>query len=71
MDIKEELPECSKDDVIEEGDEEEEGTFQEEKVDTGLIPQIDKPMSMPYLCCKLWRWKDLQVSSKLVYFFQS
>ncbi|VDL63499.1 unnamed protein product [Nippostrongylus brasiliensis] len=29
--------------------------------DSGLIPQIDRPMSMPYLCCKLWRWKDLQV----------
>ncbi|PAV81056.1 hypothetical protein WR25_01998 isoform C [Diploscapter pachys] len=28
--------------------------------DSGLIPQIDRPMSMPYLCCKLWRWKDLQ-----------
>ncbi|PIO58963.1 hypothetical protein TELCIR_19586, partial [Teladorsagia circumcincta] len=29
--------------------------------DSGLIPQIDRPMSMPYLCCKLWRWKDLQM----------
>ncbi|KAK6054140.1 hypothetical protein COOONC_08355 [Cooperia oncophora] len=31
--------------------------------DSGLIPQIDRPMSMPYLCCKLWRWKDLQTPS--------
>ena len=29
--------------------------------DSGLIPQIDRPMSMPYLCCKLWRWRELQV----------
>lgn len=29
--------------------------------DCGLIPQIDRPMSMPYLCCKMWRWKELQV----------
>uniref|UniRef100_A0A0N4VGD1 Mothers against decapentaplegic homolog n=1 Tax=Enterobius vermicularis TaxID=51028 RepID=A0A0N4VGD1_ENTVE len=35
------------------------------ELDTGLIPQIDKPMSMPYLCCKLWRWKDLQVDAAL------
>uniref|UniRef100_A0A1I8BWT7 Mothers against decapentaplegic homolog n=1 Tax=Meloidogyne hapla TaxID=6305 RepID=A0A1I8BWT7_MELHA len=34
-------------------------------VDSGLIPQIDKPMSMPYLCCKIWRWKDLQVDAAL------
>uniref|UniRef100_A0A915PA14 Mothers against decapentaplegic homolog n=2 Tax=Meloidogyne TaxID=189290 RepID=A0A915PA14_9BILA len=34
-------------------------------VDSGLIPQIDKPMSMPYLCCKMWRWKDLQVDAAL------
>ncbi|KAK6727024.1 hypothetical protein RB195_004993 [Necator americanus] len=33
--------------------------------DSGLIPQIDRPMSMPYLCCKLWRWKDLQVDAAL------
>lgn len=33
--------------------------------DAGLIPQIDKPMSMPYLCCKMWRWKDLQVDAAL------
>ena len=34
--------------------------------DSGLIPQIDRPMSMPYLCCKLWRWRELQVTfSKL------
>lgn len=32
--------------------------------DLGLIPQIDRPMSMPYMCCKLWRWKDLQVRFK-------
>uniref|UniRef100_A0A914NGR3 MH1 domain-containing protein n=1 Tax=Meloidogyne incognita TaxID=6306 RepID=A0A914NGR3_MELIC len=23
------------------------------------------PMSMPYLCCKMWRWKDLQVDAAL------
>lgn len=33
--------------------------------DSGLIPQIDRPMSMPYLCCKMWRWKDLQVDAAL------
>uniref|UniRef100_A0A914EKU7 Mothers against decapentaplegic homolog n=1 Tax=Acrobeloides nanus TaxID=290746 RepID=A0A914EKU7_9BILA len=33
--------------------------------DCGLIPQIDRPMSMPYLCCKMWRWKDLQVDAAL------
>lgn len=33
--------------------------------DSGLIPQIDRPMSMPYLCCKLWRWRDLQVDAAL------
>uniref|UniRef100_A0A0N5AWD8 Mothers against decapentaplegic homolog n=1 Tax=Syphacia muris TaxID=451379 RepID=A0A0N5AWD8_9BILA len=65
MDIKEEAPECSNNDVIEEVDEEDDTNFQEEKLDTGLIPQIDKPMSMPYLCCKLWRWKDLQVDAAL------
>lgn len=37
------------------------GTFE----DCGLIPQIDRPMSMPYLCCKMWRWKDLQVDAAL------
>ncbi|CAD5210042.1 unnamed protein product [Bursaphelenchus xylophilus] len=37
------------------------GEFQER----GLIPQIDRPMSMPYLCCKMWRWKDLQVDAAL------
>ncbi|KAK6059323.1 hypothetical protein COOONC_03049 [Cooperia oncophora] len=30
--------------------------------DSGLIPQIDRPMSMPYLCCKLWRWKRSPVT---------
>ncbi|GMT28492.1 hypothetical protein PFISCL1PPCAC_19789 [Pristionchus fissidentatus] len=33
--------------------------------DSGLIPQIDRPMSMPYLCCKLWRWRELQVDAAL------
>ncbi|KAH7698669.1 TAG-68 protein [Aphelenchoides avenae] len=33
--------------------------------DCGLIPQIDRPMSMPYLCCKMWRWKELQVDAAL------
>ncbi|KAI6182550.1 hypothetical protein M3Y97_00392500 [Aphelenchoides bicaudatus] len=37
------------------------GEFEER----GLIPQIDRPMSMPYLCCKMWRWKDLQVDAAL------
>lgn len=31
--------------------------------DSGLIPQIDRAMSIPYLCCKMWRWRDLQVRS--------
>ncbi|KAE9549878.1 hypothetical protein FO519_006907 [Halicephalobus sp. NKZ332] len=33
--------------------------------DSGLIPQIDRPMSLPYLCCKMWRWRDLQVDAAL------
>uniref|UniRef100_A0A7E4ZWZ9 Mothers against decapentaplegic homolog n=1 Tax=Panagrellus redivivus TaxID=6233 RepID=A0A7E4ZWZ9_PANRE len=33
--------------------------------DSGLIPQIDRPMSMPYLCCKMWRWRELQVDAAL------
>ncbi|KAI6207812.1 hypothetical protein M3Y96_00048500 [Aphelenchoides besseyi] len=37
------------------------GEFEER----GLIPQIDRPMSMPYLCCKMWRWKELQVDAAL------
>uniref|UniRef100_A0A1I8AF25 MH1 domain-containing protein n=1 Tax=Steinernema glaseri TaxID=37863 RepID=A0A1I8AF25_9BILA len=49
---------CSK--AAGEPEEEEEG--QEE---CGLIPQIDRPMSMPYLCCKMWRWKELQVDAAL------
>uniref|UniRef100_A0A914WU52 Mothers against decapentaplegic homolog n=1 Tax=Plectus sambesii TaxID=2011161 RepID=A0A914WU52_9BILA len=32
---------------------------------SGLIPQIDKPMSLPYLCCKLWRWEELHVDAAL------
>ena len=71
MDIKEDVPECSNDKVVEQRDDEMgEGAFQAEKFeDTGLIPQIDKPMSMPYLCCKLWRWKELQVSIPKQNFF--
>lgn len=60
MDIIEETPGCSKDAAAGETDEEE-GLPQQKFEDSGLIPQIDKPMSMPYLCCKLWRWKELQV----------
>ncbi|KAI1724782.1 MH2 domain-containing protein [Ditylenchus destructor] len=33
--------------------------------DSGLIPQIDRAMSIPYLCCKMWRWRDLQVDAAL------
>lgn len=59
MDIVEDLPGCSKDNEMEVDDDE--GLPEQKYEDTGLIPQIDKPMSMPYLCCKLWRWKELQV----------
>lgn len=64
MDIIEETPGCSKDAAAGETDEEE-GLPQQKFEDSGLIPQIDKPMSMPYLCCKLWRWKELQVDAAL------
>lgn len=33
--------------------------------DSGLIPQIDRPMSLPYLCCKMWRWRTLQIDAAL------
>jgi hypothetical protein len=33
--------------------------------ESGLIPQIDAPMSVPYLCCKMWRWRELQVDAAL------
>ncbi|VDK57063.1 unnamed protein product [Anisakis simplex] len=68
MDINEEMPGCSKDTAAHETEEDEEydEALQPQKFeDSGLIPQIDKPMSMPYLCCKLWRWKDLQVDAAL------
>lgn len=58
MDIMEEMPGCSRD-VAETDDDE--GFLDHRYENTGLIPQIDKPMSIPYLCCKLWRWKELQV----------
>lgn len=58
MDIMEEVPGCSRD-VAETDDDE--GFLDHRYENTGLIPQIDKPMSIPYLCCKLWRWKELQV----------
>ncbi|VDN56534.1 unnamed protein product [Dracunculus medinensis] len=63
MDIVEDLPGCSKDNEMEVDDDE--GLPEQKYEDTGLIPQIDKPMSMPYLCCKLWRWKELQVDAAL------
>lgn len=62
MDIIEEIPGCSRDGVETDDDE---GLPEQRYEDTGLIPQIDKPMSMPYLCCKLWRWKELQVDAAL------
>lgn len=34
-------------------------------VESGLIPQIDGPMSIPYLCCKMWRWRELQTDAAL------
>uniref|UniRef100_A0A0N5B4G1 Mothers against decapentaplegic homolog n=2 Tax=Strongyloides papillosus TaxID=174720 RepID=A0A0N5B4G1_STREA len=46
-------------------DGEDEVVFDAKYDDSGLIPQIDKPMSMPYLCCKMWRWKELQVDAAL------
>ncbi|VDK75294.1 unnamed protein product [Litomosoides sigmodontis] len=62
MDIMEEMPGCSRD-VAETDDDE--GFLDHRYENTGLIPQIDKPMSIPYLCCKLWRWKELQVDAAL------
>ncbi|KHN76571.1 Mothers against decapentaplegic -like protein 6 [Toxocara canis] len=64
MDIVEETPGCSKDTAAAETDDDD-GLQQQKFEDSGLIPQIDKPMSMPYLCCKLWRWKELQVDAAL------
>ncbi|VDN05751.1 unnamed protein product [Thelazia callipaeda] len=65
MDIMEEIPSCSRQVAETDGDDDDEGYPEQRYEDTGLIPQIDKPMSMPYLCCKLWRWKELQVDAAL------
>ncbi|CAG9533175.1 unnamed protein product [Cercopithifilaria johnstoni] len=62
MDVMEEMPSCSRDVA---GTEDDEGFLDHRYENTGLIPQIDKPMSIPYLCCKLWRWKELQVDAAL------
>ncbi|TKR94048.1 hypothetical protein L596_008391 [Steinernema carpocapsae] len=59
MDVDGDGAGCSK---SPDAEDEEEDKGQE---DCGLIPQIDRPMSMPYLCCKMWRWKELQVDAAL------
>lgn len=66
MDIIEEIPGCSRDVT---GMDDDEGFLDHRYENTGLIPQIDKPMSIPFLCCKLWRWKELQVSYIPSYYF--
>uniref|UniRef100_A0A8R1XZA5 Mothers against decapentaplegic homolog n=1 Tax=Onchocerca volvulus TaxID=6282 RepID=A0A8R1XZA5_ONCVO len=64
MDVmEEETPGCSRDAA--ESPNNDEGFLDQRYENTGLIPQIDKPMSLPYLCCKLWRWKELQVDAAL------
>ncbi|KAK0425774.1 hypothetical protein QR680_009377 [Steinernema hermaphroditum] len=62
MDVDSDGAGCSKGHGGQEEEEEEDDKGQE---DCGLIPQIDRPMSMPYLCCKMWRWKELQVDAAL------
>uniref|UniRef100_A0AC35TJ98 Mothers against decapentaplegic homolog n=1 Tax=Rhabditophanes sp. KR3021 TaxID=114890 RepID=A0AC35TJ98_9BILA len=57
-----ELPGSSK---VVTNDGEDEVMFDAKYDDSGLIPQIDKPMSMPYLCCKMWRWRALNVDAAL------